>query len=282
MGNIDESSGRIEWSEKSLHTASLLEPTPIGAFSLPGRRGCPESSARRSARRVATRAYAGEQTPLLAPTLAIVFRPPSHQTMSRRAAITDASIVLTVAAAYIVMESCRVPKRWSYSLVAVLFVAFGMFVWRQRTDTWHELGFRSDNLREAVLPIAVTSVLFSAALAVWAFTLHRPLWSKQSTLLLALYPVWALVQQGVFQGVLHRRLAFLWPSGWAPVVITALAFSSVHWGNGLLVALTLCAGLAWSTLYRFWPNIWLLAASHSVLAALAYPAVLGDAPLSRF
>lgn len=32
---------------------------------------------------------------------------------------------------------------------------------------------------------------------------------------------------------------------------------------------------------RRWPNLWLLAGSHTILAALAYPLVLGDAPLSR-
>jgi hypothetical protein len=202
--------------------------------------------------------------------------------MSRGAAIIDAAIVLTVAAIFVAMESCHVPKRWSYLLMAVLLVAFGGWVWRRHTDTWRGLGFRRDNLRRAALPIGLTTVLFATALGIGAFTLHRPLWSKESALLLALYPAWALIQQGVFQGILHRRLAFLWPSGWAPVLITALAFSAVHWGNSLLVALTFGAGLAWSALYRFWPNLWLLGASHSLLAALAYPSVLGDAPMSRF
>lgn len=54
-----------------------------------------------------------------------------------------------------------------------------------------------------------------------------------------------------------------------------------HVGNVALVGLTFAAGLAWSAAYRRWPNVWLLAASHTVLAALAYPLVLGDAPLAR-
>ena len=48
-----------------------------------------------------------------------------------------------------------------------------------------------------------------------------------------------------------------------------------------LLALTFLAGIMWSLLYRRWPNLWLLAGSHSILAALAYPLLLGDAPLSR-
>jgi membrane protease YdiL (CAAX protease family) len=202
--------------------------------------------------------------------------------MSRRAAITDIAVVLLVALSYVVLEALHVPKRWSYAGAGVALIAFGLFIWRRRPDSWRDLGFRTDNLRTAVVPIGLITLGFATALIVWALVAHRMAWSRESTLLLLLYPAWALVQQGVFQGILHRRLAAVWPSAWGPVLTTALAFAAVHWGNGLLVGLTLGAGLAWSVLYRYWPNLWLLAIAHSVLAALAYPAVLGDAPLSRF
>ncbi len=202
--------------------------------------------------------------------------------VSRRAAIIDVVVVLSVVGAYVALETLEVRKRWSYGCAAVAFVALGLYVCRYRPDSWRDLGFRWDNLRAAAVPICGVTIAFAAALVIWALVLHRAPWSKQSTLLLLLYPVWALVQQGVFQGILHRQLATLWHCGWAPVLATSLAFAAVHWGNGLLVVLTFCAGLAWSLLYQRWPNLWLLAASHSVLAALAYPAVLADAPLSRF
>jgi membrane protease YdiL (CAAX protease family) len=65
------------------------------------------------------------------------------------------------------------------------------------------------------------------------------------------------------------------------VLITAAAFACVHFGNPGLMVLTFLGGIVWSVLYRRWPNLWLLAGSHTVLAALAYPLVLADAPLSR-
>ncbi len=202
--------------------------------------------------------------------------------MSRRAAIVDVAVVLTVAGGYVVAEALGVRKLWSYLGAAFALLAFGLFVWRRRPDTWRDLGFRTDNLRAAAPRVGIVTLAFAAVLAIWALALHHRIWSQQSTLLLALYPVWALVQQGVFQGVLHRRLIMLLSSRWAPTVLTALAFGAVHWGNPRLVALTLCAGTAWALLYRAWPNVWLLGASHSLLAALAYPAVIGDIPLSRF
>ena len=48
-----------------------------------------------------------------------------------------------------------------------------------------------------------------------------------------------------------------------------------------MVALTFVGGIMWFILYRRWLNLWLLAGSQTILAALAYPLVLGDAPLSR-
>lgn len=73
----------------------------------------------------------------------------------------------------------------------------------------------------------------------------------------------------------------LLPAPALQVLVTAAAFASVHIGNSTLVALTFVAGLMWSLLYRRWSNLWLLAGSQTILAALAYPLVLGDAPLSR-
>jgi len=109
----------------------------------------------------------------------------------------------------------------------------------------------------------------------------RAVWQPTMLVLLALYPVWALAQQFAFQGLLHRGLRVLVRVPALQVVLTAAAFASVHLGNVTLLALTFAAGVMWSLLYRRWPNLWLLAGSHSVLAALAYPLLLHDAPLSR-
>jgi membrane protease YdiL (CAAX protease family) len=90
------------------------------------------------------------------------------------------------------------------------------------------------------------------------------------------------VQQLGFQGLFHRGLVVLVPSPVVQVLLSAGAFALVHFGNPALLVLTFLAGVMWSLLYRRWPNLWLIAGSHTVLAALAYPLVLGDVPLSRF
>jgi membrane protease YdiL (CAAX protease family) len=133
--------------------------------------------------------------------------------------------------------------------------------------------------------VGSNEVLFTgaaaAAIVVWALCRGSPLWRSDMAILLPLYPVWGTIQQVIFQGLLHRRLRVLLPNAILQVLLTSTAFAFVHWGNPALVALTFAAGIAWSLLFRRWPNVWALGLSHGILAALAYPMILGDAPLER-
>jgi hypothetical protein len=201
--------------------------------------------------------------------------------MSRQAAIIDVAAVGGVSLIYLVFEALDVAKRWSFVTVGVALAIYAIFLIRRRTHSLREMGFRRDNLRAGLVPIGACTLVAGAGLVLWALARGQIVWGPGVLLLLTLYPVWALVQQLGFQGLLHRGLMTLVPSSVLQVLLTAAAFACVHVGNGPLVALTFAAGLMWSILYRRWPNLWLLAASHTILAALAYPLVLGDAPLTR-
>jgi len=199
----------------------------------------------------------------------------------QREAIIDIAVVAGVCLAYVLLESLHVPKRWSFLAMGLALALYAVYLARRRTDSWRELGFRADNLRSGLLPTAAVTAVGAAALLGVGLWEKRTAWGPEALLLLALYPVWAIAQQLAFQGILHRRLMLLVRPPLIQVLVTAAAFASVHFGNRVLTGLTFTAGLVWSALYRRWPNLWLLAASHSILAALAYPLVLADAPLSR-
>ena len=200
---------------------------------------------------------------------------------TRRMAVVDVAWVIGVSLTYVALEAAHVPKRWSYLAVAVLLAAFGVYIARRGADSWRDLGFRYDNLRAGIGPASIFTLIAGCSVIAWAAAHGQAVWSAQVAVLLGLYPAWALVQQLAFQGVLHRKLMVIVPSRTLQVLIPACAFAAVHVGNTGLVALTFVAGVSWSMLYRRYPNLWLLGASHTVLAALAYPLVLGDAPLSR-
>jgi hypothetical protein len=200
---------------------------------------------------------------------------------TRRIAIIDVALVAGISVLYLTLELLHVPKRWSFLASGLVLGAYIFYVVVRRPHAWHELGFRRDNLAAGLVPVGLCTLLVGAGLVAVAAGQGRPLWQPTMLVLLALYPVWALAQQFAFQGLLHRGLSVLVRVPALQVLLTAAAFASVHFGNVTLLALTFAAGIMWSVLYRRWPNLWLLAGSHSVLAALVYPLLLHDAPLSR-
>jgi len=201
--------------------------------------------------------------------------------MSRRIAMIDVALVAGISLVYLSLEFLHISKRWSFFAAGLALAAYVVYFVRRRPHSWQELGFRRDNLAIGLVPVGVLTLLAGLGLVALAAKEGRLVWQPTILTLLALYPVWALVQQFAFQGLLHRGLTVLIRRPVLQVLITAAAFASVHVGNGALLALTFVGGIIWSLLYRRWPNLWLLAASHSVLAALAYPLLLQDAPLSR-
>ena len=188
---------------------------------------------------------------------------------------------MAVSIVYLTFELLKIPKRWSFVVAGLALVAYVTYLVLRRPHSWRDLGFRRDNLATGLIPVGVCTLVVGAGLVGFAAVQRRLVWQPEVLLLLALYPLWALAQQFAFQGLLHRGLRVLIQSPSLQVLITAAAFASVHVGNRTLLALTFSVGIMWSLFYRRWPNLWLLAGSHSVLAALAYPLVLGDAPLSR-
>ncbi len=201
--------------------------------------------------------------------------------MPRRIAMIDVAVVVGISIVYLSLELSHIPKRWSFLAAGLALAAYVVYLVGRRPHSWQELGFRRDNLATGLVPVGLFTLLVGAGVVALAAKQHRLVWQPTILSLLALYPVWALAQQFAFQGLLHRGLTVLIRSPLLQVLITAAGFASVHLGNSTLLALTFVAGIIWSLLYRRWLNLWLLAGSHSVLAALAYPLLLQDAPLSR-
>ena len=218
------------------------------------------------------------ETALRPGSAAIRYATPS---MSREVAQADVAVVLGMALLYLVLEFFQVPKRWSFLAAGLALAGYLAYYIVRRPHSWRDLGFRRDNIAAGLLPVGVCTLLGAAGFIGVAVAKGHSILQPDILTLLALYPVWAITQQFAFQGLLHRGLTVLIRSPSLQVLITAAAFASVHPGNPTLFALTFLAGIMWSLLYRRWPNLWLLAASHTVLAALVYPLVLGDAPLSR-
>ncbi|HEU4617061.1 MAG TPA: CPBP family intramembrane glutamic endopeptidase [Gammaproteobacteria bacterium] len=83
---------------------------------------------------------------------------------------------------------------------------------------------------------------------------------------LAIYLLWALVQQFVFQFYLLVRLLYLIPER-AAVVVTAVLFSAVHFPRFIVMAAVAVAALVWCSLYRRYRTLLPLAVSHAILGS---------------
>lgn len=91
---------------------------------------------------------------------------------------------------------------------------------------------------------------------------------------LALYLLWGLLQQYVFQFYLLGRLLHLFTPPVA-LAVTALVFSAVHFPRFIVMAAVAVAALVWTSLYRRYRTLLPLAISHALLASTLHYWVFG-------
>jgi len=97
----------------------------------------------------------------------------------------------------------------------------------------------------------------------------------------ALYFPWALLQQYIFMFYWFGRWLRLVPVAVADV-LTALAFSAVHFPRWPVMAVTLVAGSVWALIYYRWRTVVPLAVSHALLGTALHYWVFGNDLLARW
>jgi len=195
-----------------------------------------------------------------------------------REAAADVAVVLGLSGAYVAAALAGAPHRLVIPAVTGALVAYASLVLARRGERPRDFALAAPRLAPS-LPALVFTALAAAALILLGLATGGDLWQPEMAILLPLYPLWGIVQQLIFQGVLHRRLLVLLKPRWLAALLTAGCFAAVHAGDAKLVGLTFIAGLAWSFLFQRYPNVWVLGLSHGVLAALAYPLAVGRNPL---
>lgn len=138
-------------------------------------------------------------------------------------------------------------------------------------ETLQEIGFRWNNFAAA----AKLLLLPTLAAIVVLILISRD-WSPRDPLRwrFLLVPLWALFQQYVLQGYIHRRLQIVFGRGWKSVLLVGLLFGVVHLPNPVLFGLTSLGGVIWAWVYQREPNLFALALSHTVVSltvALFWP-----------
>src|SRR6266513_231627 len=91
--------------------------------------------------------------------------PEGHPPVSaRQTAFIDVLAVVRVSVGYVILEAVQVPKRWSFVAIGVVHAVYAIYLIRRRTESWRALGFRTDNLREGLLPVGIVTFVAAAGL----------------------------------------------------------------------------------------------------------------------
>lgn len=181
--------------------------------------------------------------------------------ISRRAAAIELSLFLAIVFSFI-----WIWRGVPHAKLIVQVLGMGLTIGSHflHRETPRAIGFRFDNLiaglREAALialPVVIGLIVIGVVGGHW-----RP--EALDPARFAELAGWALLQQYLLQGFIHRRLGALVAPSYARDAAVGIIFAALHIPNPVLMPVTFCAGAILAALYRRHPNLWVSALCHAV------------------
>jgi len=201
-----------------------------------------------------------------------------------RSSVTRDAIELAVLGTVLVLYAVfgQIIQGKAYVIAPATVVCAAYLAWSLHSGrmTPAEFGLRIDNLPAASRATLCAYSPVALAMIAWFVEFGDAPPPVNFYVTLVLYPFWGIVQQFVFQSLLHVRLLRLGLAPWG-ILITAAVYAAVHCHSPRLAILAFPAGLISSWLFQRTPNIFPLGVAHGLLGAIVYYLVFQEDPLSR-
>jgi membrane protease YdiL (CAAX protease family) len=195
-------------------------------------------------------------------------------------AALDVLVLIVGSFLYVAAVMRGIKPRYVIPAVTCATLALTVWVFAREERAAYAVGLRWDNFDECAEWVGPATLISAVVLVGYGWWSGRALWSWRLLLLWPLYFLWGLIQQGIFQGILNRRLQESMPDeSWVVPLVVGVVFSLVHAPRWWLVFLTAIIGPVWAAIYCVAPNLFALALSHAMLGGLAYFCVAGEDPL---
>ncbi len=153
-----------------------------------------------------------------------------------------------------------------------MLVAISIVIRQERS--LRSLGMRSDNLKTTVVPYTIFTLVSVLLLLLFAHILGKepiPEWTHNSSLLFLFIPI-SFTQEFLYRSVLMTELRRFYASIISVIIVNSLLFTFLHIIYGepfITLPLALVAGVGFSFMYYKYPNLWMIALSHSILNFVA-------------
>lgn len=191
----------------------------------------------------------------------------------------EIAAVLLTGLGNVVVADAMGRRLWFIVIASFLWAAYALVRAASNRAVLAEWGFRKQGFAPSLALLAPLGAASTLAQLGYGYLFGRPVWHWHLGLILALYPLWGLVQQflvvALVAGTLRRQRAI--PDG-AIVGLTALLFAAAHAVSATLMVAAFVLAVVTTRVYFRHGNLWALGLFHGWFATGLYYFVLGDDP----
>lgn len=159
-----------------------------------------------------------------------------------------------------------------YFLIPLAIFGIGVVTWDIKNQGWtsKKIGFRLDNITSCLIPYTIFTVVGLIITVIISNILGKyPTegWWTYSYYYVATIP-FSFTQEFLYRGYLMEKLKLIFGKPWQIIVVNGLLFAFLHtiYPDALMLfPFGFAAGVAFATIYHYYPNIILITISHVIL-----------------